>query len=148
MDSTILQQVPDEYKEIYRLHWNIIKPSIKRGMIREMYHYPLITDNVHLEIKKRVQDILRARNKLKINVAFGFILRHRTSDELKFFHPSNNTMLFETPRLVITAKDRRELTDDVEAEDAYEYARQHRPSTSWITARIICGRFDLYNLKN
>ena len=39
------------------------------------------------------------------------MLRNRNTDELKFFHPSNNTMLLGTPRLIMN---RRLLEDDIE----------------------------------
>jgi len=145
MDLT-LARVPIEYKEIYKRNWNTIQTSVRRGLIKEVYHYPLI-EYPELEIKKLLTDILKIPNKIKINVAFGFILRQRTTEELKFFHPSNNTMLFKTPRLIENAIDRRKLMDDVESEDVFEYARLQRPSTNWVVARIICVRFDLYKLK-
>ena len=148
MDSALLEQVPDEYKPIYKRNWNTIRTSVKRGLIKEMYHYPLIIENSHLEIMKLLQDILKTHNRIKINVAFGFILRQRTTEELKFFHPSNNTMLFVRPRLIENARDKRKLLEDVESEDVFEYARLQRPSTNWVVARIICVRFDVYKLNN
>ena len=149
MDPTILRQVPDEYTQIYKRHWKTIKPSVKRGRIRDVYHYPLVsTDDSEIVTKLR-ETLANYTRKIKINVAFGFILQKRdTSDtsELKFFHPSNNTMLFETPKLIQNDDDRRKLEDDVEQQDAFEYARHQRPSTKWTVDRIICIRFDIYNL--
>ena len=83
----------------------------------------------------------------EINVAFGFILKDRTTDELKFFHPSNNTMLFTLPRLLETPSDYRQFVEDIEQQDAFEYARLHRPSTKWTVERIVCVRFDIYRFK-
>ena len=146
MDTTILQQVPDEYKQIYKRHWKTIKPSVKSGRLKDVYHYPLVSTN-NSEIVAKLREILAnyTRN-IKINVAFGFILRERLTDELKFFHPSNNTMLFETPKLIQNADDRKKLEDDVEQQDAFEYARLQKPSTKWTVDRIICIRFDIYRL--
>ena len=145
MDS-VIQQVPEEFREIYRRHWRTIKESVKQGVLKDVYHYPLISEN-DSEIRAKLQDtITHYTSKLKINVAFGFILRNIITDELKFFHPSNNTMLFETPRLLKTPADYRKLIEDVEQEDAFEYARIQRPSTKWTVERIICVRFDIYKL--
>ena len=146
MDPAMLEQVPDEYKTIYQRHWKTIRPSVKRGLIRETHHYPLISGDIHTEIRTRLHSVLQIHDKIKINVAFGFILKHRATDELKFFHPSNNTMLFETPRLIANQADRQKLEDDVEVQDAFEYARLQRPSTKWIVKRIICVRFDVYKI--
>ncbi len=84
--------------------------------------------------------------KVKMNIAFGFILKHRTTVELKFFHPSNNTMLFEVPRVLGSPNDYHKLIDDIEHQDAVEYARSQRPSTKWTVERIICVRFDTFRL--
>ena len=66
----------------------------------------------------------------------------------RFFHPSNNTLLFETPMLVTNETDFTSLLDRMEREDALEYARQQRPSTNWTVERVICVRFDVYRLTN
>ena len=141
----LLADVPEEYKEIYRRHWNTIRKSVKSGIIREVYHFPLFHDSKD-EILEFTDEVLRARHKFKVNVAFGFILSKRHTDELKFYHPSNNTMLFETPRLVANVTDLRNVRDDIENSDPIEYARLQRPSTKWQVARIICVRFDVYKL--
>ena len=73
MDSSLLQNVPDEYKDIYVRNWKTIRPSVKKGMIKDVYHYPLVSIN-NTEIVSKLQETLtNYRNKIKINVAFGFI---------------------------------------------------------------------------
>ena len=146
MELAILSQIPDEYKEIYQLHRNTIKTSIKQGRIKDVYHFPLLTTN-NAEIVKNLGEVAAKYNdKMKINVAFGFIIKNKTTQQLKFFHPSNNTMLFPTPRLINSVRDYQTLVDDVEQEDAFEYARLQRPSTDWTVERIICVRFDVFKL--
>ena len=146
MDQSLLQNIPGDYKDIYTRNWNSIKQSIKKGIIKDVYHYPLVSTN-NTEIISKLQETLADySSKIKINIAFGFILRNRNRDELKFFHPSNNTMLFKTPRLLQNPNDYNKLVDDIEQEDAFEYARLQRPSTNWIVERIICIRFDIYRL--
>ena len=146
MDSTLAQRVPDRYRRIYEQHWNTIKTSVKRGVLKDLYHFPLFTMNNN-EIVSRLQETIGNYNgRVKINVAFGFILQNRDTDKLKFFHPSNNTMLFETPRLLDNAGDYRRLVNHIEHEDAFEFARLQRPSTKWTVERIICVRFDIFKL--
>ena len=55
-------------------------------------------------------------------------------------------MLFETPKLMQSASDYNELVDNIEQQDAFEYARLQRPSTNWTVERIICVRFDIFRL--
>ena len=140
-----LVRVPEEYRDIYKNHWHTIRESVKHGLIREMYHFPLF-DNNQNEISTCVNKVFKIHKKFKINVAFGFILKSRTTGELKFHHPSNNTMVFENPRLVANQTDLTKIKQDIEHEDAIEYARLQRPSTDWVVERIICIRFDVYKL--
>ena len=83
---------------------------------------------------------------IKINIAFGFILKHVTTEDMKCFYPSNNTLLFETPRYLRNIRDYRSLIDDVEYEDALSYAQALRPSTKWIVQRIICIMIEVYKM--
>ena len=86
-------------------------------------------------------------SKIKVNVAFGFVLYDRVTGSLKFFRPSNNTMLFDIPRLLANLNDFQNLVNDIEHQDAVEYARSLRPTTKWTVERIICVRFDVFKLQ-
>ena len=143
-----MAKVPAVYQEICRQHWNTIKTSVKRGVIRDVYHFP-IENYSQQEITNHlttVRAVAQAKQRFKINVTFGFILKNKSTDDLRFFHPSNNTLLFETPMLVANENDFTNLLERVERQDALEYARQQRPSTNWTVERIICVRFDVYRL--
>ena len=135
--------VPAVYQEIYRRHWNTIKTSVKRGAIRDVYHFPIANYTSPADYLNTVRAASRT---FKINVSFGFIIRNRVTDELKFFHPSNNTLLFETPMLIANESDFTNLLDRVERQDAFDYAREQRPSTNWTVERIICMRLDVYRV--
>ncbi len=147
MDPAFLSQIPDGYKQIYQQNWNTIKTSVKHGLLKDVYHFPLLTTN-NGEIVTRLQEMLAGyNNKIKVNVAFGFVLYDRINGFLKFFHPSNNTMLFAAPRILATPNDFQKLVDDIEHQDAVEYARSQRPTTKWTVERIICVRFDVFKLQ-
>ena len=68
------------------------------------------------------------------------------TDQLKFFHPSNNTMMFQFPRMLQTSTDYNQFAGDIEQEDILEYVVKQRPSTHWTVERIICVRFDIFRL--
>lgn len=133
--------IPDIYKEIYRNNWNTIRTRVKKGRIKDIYHFPLFT-GLDTDISEKVQHVIGQYNQnIKINIAFGFILKEVTTSNMKFFYPSNNTLLFELPRLLRTFSDYQSLIDDVEYVDAVSYARSLRPTTKWTVERIICVRF-------
>ena len=146
MDATILQLVPRSYKKVYQNNWRTIQENVKVGRLRDMFHFPLFQDNDEEIVSKAKQMVANYNGKIKVNVAFGFILKNRLTGELKFFHPSNNTMLFTTPKLLDTTEDFRNFLGDIERVDAFEYARVQRPSTNWTVERIVCVRFDVYRI--
>ena len=147
MDRSTLVQIPGDYQDIYKRSWNTIKTSVKQGRLKDVYHFPILTNDNGEILRKAEEVVAKYNEKFKVNVAFGFILKERTTDELKFFHPSNNTMLFTLPRLLETPSDYRQFVEDIEQRDAFEYARLHRPSTKWTVERIVCVRFDIYRFK-
>ncbi len=146
MDSHTLDQIPHKYRQVYQKHWNTVKSSIKHGRLKDVYHFPLVTLTNQEIVDRLLQVMTNYNGKVKINIAFGFILEERMSGLLKFFHPSNNTMLFDAPRVLANPNDFNKLIDDIEHQDAVEYARSQRPSTKWTVERIICVRFDIIKL--
>ena len=147
MALSLLEPVPEEYKDIYPRQLNTIRTRITRGKLKFVYHF-LMLDNYHGDIIAEYLSVIKHEhpNGCKLNVAFGFILRNVETQELKFFHPSNNNMIFELPKLVTNEQEYRNLLEDLERQDVMEYARIQRPSTKWCVAKIVCMRFDVYNV--
>ena len=138
--------IPDGYEEIYQNNWSVIRERVKIGRFKDTNHFPLFTI-LDSEISQKVEHVLGQYNQsIKINIAFGFVLKHVTTEDMKFFYPSNNTLLFETPRYLRNIRDYRSLIDDVEYEDALSYAQALRPSTKWIVQRIICIMIEVYKM--
>ena len=147
MDRSTFVQIPRDYQDINKRIWNTIKTSVKQGRLKDVYHFPILANDNGEILRKAEEVVVKYNEKFKVNVAFGFILKDMTTDELKFFHPSNNTMLFTLPRLLETPSDYRQFVADIEEQDAFEYARLNGPSTKWTVERIVCVPFDIYRFK-
>ena len=138
--------IPDGYEEIYQNNWGIIRQRVRVGRVKDTYHFPLFTIS-DSEIFQKVEHVLGQYNQsIKINTAFGFILKHVTIEDMKCFYPSNNTLLFDAPRYLRNISDYHSLIDDVEYEDALSYAQALRPSTKWTVQRIVCITIDVYKM--
>ena len=143
-----LAEAQDHLKSLYKKHWHTIRYSFKRGTFRDTYHFPLQA-GTDTEITTKLNTVLvNYRDPIKINCAFGFALRERLTDELRFYHPSNNNMMLERPRLIRGSEDKMKLKEEIEQVDGLEYARAHRPSTKWVVDGLMCIRFDVYKLKD
>ena len=142
-----LQNVPEEYKEIYIRHYDTIKTRVYRGRIKYVYHF-LMTENYSPSLLEEHLSVIRSehKNDYKINAAFGFILKNMHTQELKFFHPSNNNTIFKLPKRILDEQDYENLYKDLERRDVVEYANTQRPDTQWRVVKIVCMRFDVYKL--
>ena len=137
-----MQNIDEAYRNIYRKHWKTIN-SQKIGVLKDIINFPVynLDDN---ELIKVLDTIKEKYRRIRVNISLGFILRNREDDELKFFHPSNNNMLFQLPLKI--DNDFKNLKDELLNTDWFEVVRQQRPSTKWIVEKIICIRFDVYKL--
>ena len=142
-----LQNVPEEYKDIYSRHYDTIRTRVFRGRTKYVYHF-LLTENYNLSLLGEYLSVIRSdhENGYKINAAFGFILKNLDTQELKFFHPSNNNTIFELPKRILDEQDYENLREDLERRDVVEYANTQRPGTKWRVVKIVCMRFDVYKL--
>lgn len=145
MDS--LENVSDELKELYRRHYETIRTRVTRGRIKNVYHF-LMTEQYTTQLINGYLAVIQQQYEYgyKLNAAFGFILENTETEELKFFHPSNNNMLFETPKLIQNEQDIKDLLEELEKQDVWEYANAQRPSTKWLVVKIVCMRFDVYKI--
>ena len=147
MDLSLLRNVPEEYEDIYTQHFNTIRTRVTRGRIKHVYHF-LMTKSYNQKLISEYVSIIRTehKNAIKLNAAFGVILKNVETEELRFFHPSNNTMIFDKPKLIENTNDYNELLKDLEREDVMMYANTQRPSTKWHVVKIVCMRFDVYKI--
>ena len=138
----MMQNIDEAYQDIYRKHWKTIN-SQKIGVLKDIINFPVynLDDNELIKVLDTIKEKCR---RININISLGFILRNREDDELKFFHPSNNNMLFQLPLKI--DNDFKNLKDELLNTDWFEVVRQQRPSTKWIVEKIICIRFDVYKL--
>jgi len=69
----------------------------------------------------------------KINVSFGFFLRHMETGKLRYYHSSqNNSRVFDVPHLIRTEEDLERYLDELQGQDILEFIRQQRPDTKWV----------------
>ena len=137
-----LLHVPTIYREIYLDHWDIIKTSVKKGVHKDVYHFPILSSSNITEFLNIIREATRGY--FEINVSFGFIIKNPTTKELRFCHPASNSVLFKTSRLIYDSYDFKSLIEDLEALDILEYARLQIPSPRWTIERFICVRFVVY----
>ena len=144
MNESMLEDIDEDLKPLYRKNYKTIKTRISRGKLKTIYHF-LVTDSYN--IKEYLSTVKADQNgKYKLNVALGFILNNIETGELRFFHPSQNSLIFDQPKMLDTEADYKSLLEDLEQEDLINFASSERPSTKWRVTKIVCVRFDTYKL--
>ena len=87
---------------------------------------PTFTEMVHQIFREQT-------TAFKINVLFGFILRHMETVELRYYNSNqNNSRFCYVPHLIRTEEDLEKLLDELQGQDILEYIRQQRPDTKWV----------------
>ncbi|XP_038067357.1 uncharacterized protein LOC119737233 [Patiria miniata] len=130
-----LQEADDILKALRR-HWLPIRTHYTTGRrIQDVYNFRLAgnsTIDVDLALRMIFQ---RLRCRVKINLSFGFILRHSETGQLRYFHASqNNARLFSTPETVATEQDMDRVRERVRETDILQYGILRRPDTKWTVA--------------
>ena len=136
--------VPTRFRDVYRKNWSTIRQRTTKGRLKDVYHFPLSPAD---KIPGKLDEVLANYNKsIKLNVAFGYVMTCKPTGEVRFFHPSNNTMALDTFQLVTGPSDVKKVKDNIEREDLLEIARKSRVSTVWQVEDIVCIRFDVVKL--
>jgi hypothetical protein len=123
-----------ETRVLYIQHWKSIRTEeATRNRIQDRYNFTLheMTASTFPEM---VRSLYRQQTTaFKINLSFGFILRHIETGLLRYYHASqNNARFFETPHLIRTEEGLERFLDELSRHDILEYIRQQRPDTKWV----------------
>ena len=133
--------------ELYNNNWNVIKTSVKRGKRLDRYHFQLNDGDTMAQIDRFLKMCYAEQlNAFKVNLSFGFILRHATTGEFRFFHPSNNVALLSPPLMISKMRDVDDLLEKIDKEDLIQYAYNTKPTSSWRVYKIVCVRIDVTKL--
>ena len=139
----------DEVNKLIDQHSALIKTRVQRGKIKTSFHFQVQGVYTRTEADTHIKAIKsEICSGCKLNIAFAFILRNRVTDQLRFYHSSNNTLVFRTPKTISTEADYAKVLDSLDKEDVYEYALRQRPSTIWVVAKIVSVRYDVYKMFN
>ena len=123
---------------VYQQHWTAIRSHHHIGhRVQDTYNYCIEDLNMHtLEIQ--FQQLFRNQvSRFKVNASFGFIMRHVETEELRYYHSSqNHGRILDVPRLISQQEDFDNFLEDIMQEDVLEWARQQRQDTKWIVVFV------------
>ena len=137
----------DELDELYQQHRAAISThfrQMRRTNILNIRYQEDNEDVKYIALNNYRQHITTL---VKVNCSPAFILCHRTTGELRYFHSSiNNHTLFDVPRRITGEEEFRTFLTDVFNIDLLEWIRQRRPNTVWTVHKLTNFTFYFYKV--
>lgn len=148
-DSDSIDIVPDYVRQKLRDHWDALKTHDKKGRHISVYNFFHRPDTVHpIDWASLLTPIYqRQRHPFSINLSHHLILRHKETDELRFFHASsNNAGVLPSPVLIACKDDLYAFLSLLSESDILDTACQSRPNTKYSVELVPATSFYLYHL--
>ena len=104
-----------ETRALYRQHWqSILTKEATDSRVQDRYNFTLL-EMTASTFTEMVHQIFREQTiAFKINVSFGFILRHMETGELRYYHSSqNNARFLDVPHLIRTEEDLERFLEEL-----------------------------------
>ena len=81
----------------------------------------------------------------KVNVSFGFVLREKENDRLRYYHSSNNCCgrYLEEPSLITNRDDFDRFLARIQESDILQWAVAQRPNSDWVCEHVTNATFFL-----
>jgi hypothetical protein len=121
----------EEVDELYREHRSAIESYYRKRKVLDIFNMRINND-----IREAEDPVLGAyarhiTTRIKMNASLGFVLRHKTSGDFRYFHSSvNNHAVFGRPYIVGNEEDLRTFLNDLFHIEFLDWIRQKRPNTS------------------
>ena len=126
------------YKEEARKHSIQIRDSQSESKYLMDIKKELTPDFTYRDLQTFIRRLSTKTNgrAFKINLGFGFMLRHVVTDEFRYYYPSSNNLLFERAFTVSDTSDITRLMKRVLDLDLVNNYYMKRPSSGWTVAGL------------
>ena len=145
-----IETLPNELREVYSRHLRSIKTHKRPG--RYLSTHTIFWDPVS-DSPDWDSDLLslfeEQTKRFKINFSHSFLLRHKESGKLTFFHASvNNHSALETPRLIQSKQDFLSFLEEINDQDILTHVRKERPNSHYSVEKVMATSFYVYHLSD
>ena len=133
------------YKEMMEKHEDVIKDFIKQRkniyMIINKQISPSFTyKDLYALVKKTV---IKHGTVCRFNIGFGFILKHKLTDEYRYYYVSTNHLLFDKAPTISTMADLKDILKTMHDMNIGQQYYMQRPSSSWVLAGLVNVQFKI-----
>jgi len=124
-------------KETFESNWGYIRSHSHLGRIQDRHVIRLASTDLR-EIHAQLRQMFKnQRTMFRINLSFGWIMRHKETGNLRYWHASHGEdRLFDYPAMIRNAKDFEMFLENLEMEDILEWTHLQRPDTKWVVDMV------------
>ena len=138
LEDPSLDVVSEEVLEVIRDHWANIRTSVVRGSVQSRYNIRLNTLDTR-NLKGRLLRVFdEQQDAFKVNLSYGFILRHKQTSRYRYYHASQNCCgrYLDKPSLIENRKDFDTFLQRIQQPDVLQFAIKQRPDSMWVVESV------------
>ena len=126
-------------------NWGSIRTHVVHGPIQTRYNRRLTS----LDMRDLHDQLFllfdQQTTAFKVNVSFGFVLREKENDRLRYYHSSNNCCgrYLEEPALITNRDDFDRFLARIQESDILQWAVAQRPNSDWVCELVTNATFFL-----
>ena len=127
-------------------NWGSVRTHVVHGPIQTRYNRRLTgLDMRDLHDQLFLLFDQQTTAAFKVNVSFGFVLREKENDRLRYYHSSNNCCgrYLEEPALITNRADFDSFLERIREPDILQWAIAQRPNSDWVCELVTNATFFL-----
>ena len=127
-------------------NWASVRTHVVRGPIQTRYNRRLTSlDMRDLHDQLFLLFDQQTTAAFKVNVSFGFVLREKENNRLRYYHSSNNCCgrYLEEPSLITNRDDFESFLERIREPDILQWAIAQRPNSDWVCEHVTNATFFL-----
>ena len=137
--------IDEGLRHVYRVNRPLILETFREGQIESVYNFPVTNQVTVGQLMAFANEVYNRQNTaFKLNVNFGYILRHRDTGEVRYFRPFEHEGLFETPIYISSRLDLKKLLKKIQSIDLMDTLMRQRPDTKWTVELLTNVRFSVF----
>ena len=132
-------------RDFVHANWGSVRTHVVHGPIQTRYNRRLTS----LDMRDLHDQLFllfdQQTTAFKVNVSFGFVLREKENDRLRYYHSSNNCCgrYLEEPALITNRDDFDRFLARIQESDILQWAVAQRPNSDWVCELVTNATFFL-----
>ena len=127
-------------------NWGSVRTHVVHGPIQTRYNRRLTSlDMRDLHDQLFLLFDQQTTAAFKVNISFGFVLREKENNRLRYYHSSNNCCgrYLEEPSLITNRDDFESFLERIREPDILQWAVAQRPNSDWVCEHVTNATFFL-----